>query len=513
MAAGAVAVSLRALPAAVAALAVAGLVLGPVAAVLWRAGDWGRLGPGDWQALRFTLWQALLSATVSTVLAVPLARALARRRFAGRGLLVALLGAPFILPTLVAVLGLVAVFGQNGVLNGALRAAGLPTLSIYGLHGVVLAHVFFNLPLATRLLLQGWHAIPAERFRLAASLGLSPWALFRTLEAPMLTRIAPGAFAVIFVICLSSFAVALTLGGGPRATTVELAIYQAVRFDFDLGRAALLSVVQLGLALAAGLVALRLGAGAGFGAGLDRVLPRWDARGGWSRALDALWILLAALFLLLPLALVAARGLPGLLLLDAGIWQAAGHSLSVALASTMLCLIWALALASRWGEVVGLAGIAVSPLVLGTGLFLILQPLVNPLSLALPVTTLVNALMALPFALRILRPQAQAARQDYGRLAQALGLTPLAWLRLVLLPRLRRPLGFAAGLTAALSIGDLGVIALFANPDRATLPLQVYRLMGSYQMDAAAGAALLLLVLSFGAFWLFDRGGRMGADA
>ncbi|HBM59063.1 MAG TPA: thiamine/thiamine pyrophosphate ABC transporter permease ThiP, partial [Citreicella sp.] len=156
------------------------------------------------------------------------------------------------------VLGLVAVFGQNGVLNGALRAAGLPTLSIYGLHGVVLAHVFFNLPLATRLLLQGWHAIPAERFRLAASLGLSPWALFRTLEAPMLTRIAPGAFAVIFVICLSSFAVALTLGGGPRATTVELAIYQAVRFDFDLGRAALLSVVQLGLALAAGLVALRL---------------------------------------------------------------------------------------------------------------------------------------------------------------------------------------------------------------------------------------------------------------
>ena len=70
----------------------------------------------------------------------------------------------------------------------------------------------------------------------------------------LILRIAPGAFAVIFVICLSSFAVALTLGGGPRATTVELAIYQAVRFDFDLGRAALLSVIQLGLAVIAGLV-------------------------------------------------------------------------------------------------------------------------------------------------------------------------------------------------------------------------------------------------------------------
>ena len=144
---------------------------------------------------------------------------------------------------------------------------------------------------------------------------------------------------------------------------------------------------------------------------------------------------------------------------------------------------------------------------------LIVRPFVNPLSLALPVTTLVNALVALPFALRILRPEAEAVRADYARLAQALGLTPLAWIRLVLLPRLRRPLGFAAGLTAALSIGDLGVIALFADPERATLPLQVYRLMGSYQMEAAAGAALLLLIFSFGAFWLCDRGGRANADA
>ena len=78
--------------------------------------------------------------------------------------------------------------------------------------------------------------------------------------------------------------------------------------------------------------------------------------------------------------------------------------------------------------------------------------------------------------------------------------------------RLRRPLGFASGLVAALALGDLGVIALFADPDRATLPLQVYRLMGSYQMEAAAGAALLLLGLSLGAFVLLDRGGRL-ADA
>ena len=160
-------------------------------------------------------------------------------------------------------MGLIAVFGRSGLVNVALRWVGLAEISIYGLHGVVLAHVFFNLPLATRLILQGWQDIPAERFRLAAQLGFGPRDIFRTLERPMLARVLPGAGAVIFAICLSSFAVALTLGGGPRATTVELAIYQAFRFDFDLGRAALLASVQIALVGMAALIALPLALGSG----------------------------------------------------------------------------------------------------------------------------------------------------------------------------------------------------------------------------------------------------------
>jgi thiamine transport system permease protein len=495
----------------VAGLVLAFLTLGPVVVVLVRAGGFAALGPGDWQALQFTLWQALLSASFSVVLAIPVAKALARRRFFGRGLLVTLLGAPFILPVIVAVMGLIAVLGQAGIVNTLLVAAGLPRLDIYGLHGVVLAHVFFNLPLAVRLLLSGWLAVPGEQFRLAASLGISPRAQWVLIDLPLIRRVLPGAFTVIFVICLTSFAVALTLGGGPRATTVELAIYQAMRFDFDLGRAAALAVMQLALALTAGVIALRIAGQAGFGVGRDRLVPRWDGRSGLARLWDAAWLILAAVFLLVPLAAVILRGVPGLLLIRADTVQAAGHSLAVALVSTALCLAWALPLATRRGEFLALPAIAISPLVLGTGLFLILRPFVNPFSMALPVTALVNALMALPFALRILRPEAEAVARDYGRLRATLRMTARAWLWLVWLPRLRRPMGFAAGLTAALAMGDLGVIALFADPDRATLPLQVYRLMGSYQMEAAAGAAVLLLMLSLGLFWVFDRGGRVDA--
>ncbi|MFK7743880.1 MAG: thiamine/thiamine pyrophosphate ABC transporter permease ThiP [Roseobacter sp.] len=478
------------------------------------------LGAAEWQAIRFTVLQSALSALISVALAIPLARALARRQMPARHILITLLGAPFILPVIVAVLGLLAVFGRNGWVNVTLEALGLPTVSIYGLHGVVLAHVFFNLPLATRLLLQGWQSIPSERFRLAAQLDLPPMMVFRTLEVPLLLRVLPGAAALIFVICLTSFAVALTLGGGPRATTIELAIYQAFKYDFNLSKAALLSVTQLVLAGGAAVLALWIIPQIPMTGGMDRPVQRWDAKGGLQRAGDILAILLGAAFLLLPLLSVAVTGLMGLAQVPPSVWNASVVSLWVAGISVVVSLMLALPLAG-WiatrdhgsAEAIGLLGLSASPLMIGTGWFILINPIANPVSLSLPVTAVVNALMALPFALRILVPGMREALGTYGRLAVSLDITGWAAWRWMILPRVLPQIGFAAGLTGALSVGDLGVIALFADPDRTTLPLQMYRLMGAYQTEAAAGAALILLSLALVIFWMCDRGARWYAKA
>jgi len=120
--------------------------------------------------------------------------------------------------------------------------------------------------------------------------------------------------------------------------------------------------------------------------------------------------------------------------------------------------------------------------------------------------------MALPFVLRILRTGVEQAKADYGRLGASMGLTGWALWRIAYLPRLRRPMGFAAGLTGALAMGDLGVITLFSRPGQGTLPMEMYALMGRYQMDAAYGAALLLVGLSLLLFWVFDKGGRLRAE-
>src|SRR3989338_138737 len=504
------------------ALLLAALTLGSAIIVAARATSW-TLGPADGAALRFTLLQAALSAGLSALLAVPVARALMRRRFLGRGVLIRLMAAPFVLPVVVAVLGLLAVFGRAGPVNGALAALGLPALSIFGLHGVVLAHVFLNLPLAVRIILMGWQAIPAERLRLAQSLGFSDRAMFRHIELPILCALLPGAGAVIFLLCLTSFAVALTLGGGPKSSTLELAIFQALRFDFDLGRAALLAALQFALCAAVTVATARVASPFGFGAGLDRAVLPFAPR-GWRAALDAVAIAAAALLLLAPLLAVVVRGVPGLLDLPSGVWPAALRSVLVALASAALAvaaaLVLALALAAvllgRFGrgiEMVAMLPLAASGLVMGVGLFLVIHPVARPESLALPVTVLVNATLSLPYLFRLLRPRARQVVADYGRLSASLGMGARARLRWVILPRLSRPLGYGAGLAAALSMGDLGVIALFAGDQGATLPLMVQRLMGAYRMEQGAGAALLLVSLSFGVFWLFDRIGDRNADA
>lgn len=491
-------------------------VLAPLAAVGWR-GAGISIGPADWSAIRFSVTQAVLSAFFSTLLAIPVARALARRRFAGRRALIALMGAPFLLPAVVAVLGLLAIFGRSGLLNTALQALSLPPVSIFGLHGVILAHVFLNFPLATRMILQGWQAIPAERIRLAQSLGFTPAETFRHLEWPMLREVLPGAALVILVICLTSFAVVITLGGGPAATTIELAIYQAVRFEFDLGRAAGLAAVQVAFCAVAALLAWAVVRPAGHGTGLDRDLALTRPR-GWRRSLDAVAIVAATLFLTLPLLAVALRGLPGLLDLPAQVLPAAGRSVIVAATSAVLAttaaLTLALATAYRANALIEGAAtlpLATSGLVLGTGLFLLIQPLAPPTNLALPVTILVNIALSLPYLYRILLPETRALQADYARLADSLGLTGWPRLRWVTLPRLARPLGFGAGIAAALSMGDLGVIALFAGDGQETLPLLVSRLAGAYRMEAAASAALLLVTLSFTLFWIFDAGGRRAA--
>lgn len=93
----------------------------------------------------FSFYQAFLSTLLSVVPAIPVAYALSRRQFIGRALLLRLFAMTLVLPVLVAVFGLLSIYGKSGLLNQWFAAAGWDiTLNIYGLSGILLAHIFFK---------------------------------------------------------------------------------------------------------------------------------------------------------------------------------------------------------------------------------------------------------------------------------------------------------------------------------------------------------------------------------
>lgn len=481
--------------------------------------------------LRFTVWQAFLSAVLSVAFAVPVARALARRpRFFGRRLLIRALGLPMVVPTIVGVLGVVAVYGRSGLVNDVLDGIGLGLrLDIYGLPGILIAHIFFNMPFATRLLLQGWAIIPGESWRLAAQLGMTGGQIFRLIELPMLRQVVPGVAGLIFLLCFTSFAVVLVLGGGPPNATLEVAIYQALRFDFDLGRVVAFAVLQVGLCgLLVGL-GYRLARHVPVEPTLARTDSRPDAGTAAGRLADGAAILFAVLVLALPLGAVVIAGLTSGSVLNVAsnpsLWQAAGWSVAIGLAAGLMscALGWGLVDTARnlrlrhylpgaahAVELCGSLVLVIPPIMLGAGLFILLRPVADVFAIGLALVVPVNALMGLPFVLRILMPAALQAQEQHLRLADSLGMTGWNRLRLVDWPLMRRPLGLALGLTTALSMGDFSVIALFGSAGTETLPFLLYQQIGSYRIGDAAMTAVLLVTLNLALFVTIERivGGR-----
>lgn len=508
------------------------ILIAVIAAILMRLLDQASAGDirdliGDSYLRRvvaFTLMQAALSTLLSIGLAVPVTRALARQsHFPGRSVLLRLFSLPLVMPALVAIFGVVAAYGQQGWMARLIGVEAWP--SIYGLGGILVAHVFFNLPLAVRLLLPAWQTVPAESWRLAAQLGMTSGHIFRLIEGPLLRRALPQIAATIFMLCFVSFAIVLTLGGGPRASTLEVAIFQAIRFDADLPRAGLLAVLELVLCLIAGIFCRSLTQRMDFAAGFGRPGWRHDAATRSARICDGIWIVLAVFFVGLPELALLADGLLGFtidlpwpaigraallglsisLIAGAGatffgfVLAAAGHQPSSRRAGLFIRLMRSLQ------ALAGLLPLAMSPMVLGIGFYLLVTDYTDSDLWSVIGIILLNIAMAIPFCLALLMPAVDRNLQQHDRLCRELGIVGVNRFRLVDWPSLRPQIATAFALATSLGLGDLIGISLFGNPDLRTLSMLLYEQLSAYRMDQAAATALILLLLVLGVYGAIER--------
>jgi thiamine transport system permease protein len=335
-----------------AGLAIAGAIAALVAMVLFsiaradgNAPTGGSIDLGH--LLRMTSIQAGLTTLLSLVVGTGLAWALNRLRFFGRTLVVGLFSSAIVTPGLIIAFGLLSVWGRTGWINWVLdKTFGLSIGNpMFGLQGILAAHVILDAAFAARIILARLDAIPATRLKTGQSLALSAWKRFSVIDWPAIRGTLPGLGAIIFLLAFTSFPIVLLLGGGPANQTLEVAIYSAVRLDFDLKGAVTLALAQIAACSLVILISVVL---APIPSSLGPSRGQSWADSFWAQAVQ--WALLAicTIAFALPLLAVLIDGLTiglGQLLMRPGFWKAAATSLAIGALSACLTLVFALTLA------------------------------------------------------------------------------------------------------------------------------------------------------------------------
>ena len=499
---------------ALAAVPTAGLLVffaWPVATLLARVVAPGSIGdalasPGLGQVLWFTAWQAVASTLLTLLAAFAPAYVLARYRFAGRRLVLAIVTVPFMLPTVVV---------------GAAFLAMLPDSWHGTARAVIVAHVFFNIAVVVRLLAPLWGALPTDLTAAARTLGARPWQVLRHVVLPLLR---PGLWAAGTVVFLFTFTAygTVRLLGGPGNTTIEVEVARRATQLGDVDGAAVLSLLQL-VALAV-VVALAARFQRRSGVALAGAPSVRTARTTPQRLLVAAVTATTAVAMVTPLAVMVARSLR----IDGGwsltAWRTLGRTefrpgvgLGIdPLASLFTSLRFA-AVATFISVVAGcLAALAIGAArhhgrLLDVGLMLPLGTSAVTIGLGVLITfdtapydwraewwliPVGHALVATPFVVRALVPVLRAIPSDQRAAAAMLGASPWrAWWSIDV-RRLAAPVVGAAGLAAAISLGEFGATTFLTRSGRETLPIAIARLLGrAGQVPRAQAFALATMLL------------------
>jgi sulfate transport system permease protein len=160
------------------------LVLIPIAALASQAftGGWGEFwsavrNPESWAALKLTLLSAVIVVIVNTLAGTAIAWVLVRDSFPGKKLLGALVDLPFALPTVIAGLTLLTLYGPDSPIHLDVAASRV---------AVWVALAFVTLPFAVRSIQPVLEELDLDAEEAAASLGASSFTVFRRVVLPSL---------------------------------------------------------------------------------------------------------------------------------------------------------------------------------------------------------------------------------------------------------------------------------------------------------------------------------------
>ena len=475
-----------------------------------------------WSIVWFTVWQATVSTAVTVVVGLAPAWAVARFDFPGRRLLLSLLTAVFVLPT---------------VVMGAAFLALLPDSLDRTVWAVIGTHVVFNLAIVVRTVGTMWEHLPPEMEHAAASLGASPGAVFREITLPLIQPAITASAAIVFLFTFTSFGVIRVLGA-PGTRTIEVEVWRRATQLGQVDQAAVLALLQLamlGLLVTWSSISARRSARA-----LDlRPLARprrprtlrehitVSAVAGTTAV-----VAFAPLCALVIKSLSAPSGWTFTAWTDLGSAEIRpGITLGLdpleALSNSLRTAAWTTLFATVVGALaaLGIAAAGKAGRVLDTGLLLPLGTSAVTIGFGMLITfdsdpydwrsswwivPVGQALVAAPFVVRSTLGVLRAVDPRLSLAAATLGAPPIGAWREIVVPHLWRPLAVGAAIAAAISLGEFGATSFLSRSGNETLPIAIEQLLsrtGSLLQTKGYALSVILAAATIGLVMLVDRTG------
>jgi thiamine transport system permease protein len=485
------------------------------------------------RAVDNSLEQGSISAVMAVALGYPAGVFVGRFAFRGRALLRSLLLVPFLLPSLVVVLGVLDLFGPNGVVSSA-----LPATAFFGsgIPAIIAANLFFNVPIVLLLTATGCEGASVELEETVATLGGSPARAYREVWAwPTWVGAAAGGLLTFLFSALSFAPPLLLCGASTRCYTLEAQVYALDQTFLEPNAAAVLALAMVLLLIVPTAVYLalvsRLRAHPGRRTARARPI-NWRAPACWGLALETglVFAAEAALIGAVLYRTVAPAGSLGAGAAWAELFSstttahlgvsalgALGNTLFFAVVAALLALL--LSIASGYAivrrpdraVVLGLllfVPLLLSPVVLAFALLTFWRPVLGVPSNVWALVVVSQAILALPFALQSLEIPLAGLSASARETARTLGANAFGAFLDADLPRVQDGLVTVGLFAFAFGLGEFTATNFLVPPQLTTLPVAVYALSDVRLFPVADAAAGLLLLLSLAVFVLIAVGGR-----
>ena len=469
----------------------------------------------------FSLYQAILSAIISCLLAIPLALELNRHKnyVVIKGI-ISLCGFSFVIPSILIVYSVIQIFGFNGFLNSNFNFYKVLSIdSIYGLKAILIAHVLLNTPFATRLFVQNLNNIPKNYYEISKTFNISIMGNILKLELPIIKQNLFTIFSIIFSLCFLSFAIVMALGGNPKNSTLEVAIYQYALFELNFNKAIILSFIQMSICLFFIFIGFFKLKGSNFFEidinAYDH--PHKDYK--LIKIIDFSLITFFVFFLFSPIIVLLVNFIDtdfSKIILNKIFLRALANSLLISILTGLIVSIFGFVIScliiSNYKNILlqqllfllSSMIIIISPIIFSLGYFIILQNFIHLFYFKFFIVILINVIFLLPFTILILFSSLKNIYLSYKDIRITFRIDLFDYFK-ILFPLLKKNFFYVFSFSTVITFGDFTIISFFRNENFETLPSYLFKLISVYKFNEASFVAGIILITSMLIYFVIDN--------